>query len=43
MLLDVPRVGAAAPDFTLPATNGSLIHLAAFPRPIVLVFLRHLD
>jgi peroxiredoxin len=41
--LDVPRVGAIAPDFTLPATDGRVIHLAESPRPFVLVFLRHLD
>jgi peroxiredoxin len=31
-----------APDFTLPATDGGTVHLAEYPRPVALVFLRHL-
>jgi hypothetical protein len=38
----MPRVGEPAPDFALPATDGGVLHLAAAPRPLALVFLRHL-
>jgi peroxiredoxin len=41
--LDVPRVGTIAPDFVLPTIDRGVIQLADFPRPFVLVFLRHLD
>jgi len=35
--------GASAPDFHLPALDGSLVSLSDFRgRPVVLVFLRHL-
>ncbi|GAC1458537.1 MAG: hypothetical protein PVSMB4_18080 [Ktedonobacterales bacterium] len=40
--LRLPRVGELAPDFTLPATDGGTVHLAEYPRPVALVFLRHL-
>jgi peroxiredoxin len=38
----MPRIGEPAPDFTLPATGGGTFHLAAAPKPVALVFLRHL-
>jgi peroxiredoxin len=37
-----PRAGDLAPDFTLPATDGTTVRLAELPAPVVLVFLRHL-
>ena len=37
-----PRVGECAPDFTLPATEGAEVRLALCPKPVILVFLRHL-
>ena len=40
--LHLPPVGSPAPDFTLPATDGATIHLAGFPKPVALIFLRHL-
>lgn len=41
-LLRLPRVGAPAPDFALPATDGMRVHLAKCPKPVIVVFLRHL-
>jgi peroxiredoxin len=38
----LPHAGEPAPDFTLPATDGGTVHLAAYPKPVALVFLRHL-
>jgi hypothetical protein len=35
-------VGEPAPDFTLPATDSGVIHVAAYPKPVALIFLRHL-
>jgi peroxiredoxin len=40
--LRLPQVGERAPDFTLPATDGDSIDLAEYPKPVALVFLRHL-
>ena len=37
-----PQIGDLAPDFTLPATNGSMIKLKQHQKPVALVFLRHL-
>ncbi len=34
--------GAEALDFSLPATDDTIVHLAAYPKPVALVFLRHL-
>lgn len=42
MRLRFPRVGEPAPDFTLPSIDGRLAHLAEHPKPVALVFLRHL-
>lgn len=38
----LPRVGESAPDFSLPAIDGGTVRLAEYPKPIALVFLRHL-
>ena len=43
MPLRLPRAGELAPDFTLPSIEGEPVHLAAEPKPVALVFLRHLD
>ncbi|MEI6046295.1 MAG: hypothetical protein WCS37_18250 [Chloroflexota bacterium] len=40
--LRVPRVGEVAPNFTLPATDGSVVELATCSKPVALIFLRHL-
>jgi peroxiredoxin len=40
--LRLPHAGETAPDFTLPSTNGEMVHLADFPKPVALLFLRHL-
>jgi peroxiredoxin len=40
--LRLPHLGELAPDFTLPATHGSVVRLAEYPKPVALVFLRHL-
>ncbi len=37
-----PRVGELAPDFSLPAIDGGAVRLAEYPKPVALVFLRHL-
>ncbi len=42
MRLQFPHVGEQAPDFTLTATDGRVVHLAEYPKPVVLVFMRHL-
>lgn len=36
------RVGEQAPDFTLPATDGSTVTLSSYPKPLAVVFFRHL-
>lgn len=40
--LKLPRIGESAPTFTLPATEGSEVSLAAYPKPLALSFMRHL-
>ena len=40
--LRLPRVGEPAPALALPATDGTTIDLATAPKPLALVFLRHL-
>jgi peroxiredoxin len=40
--LRLPRAGEPAPGFTLPATDGEVVHLVAYPKPVALIFLRHL-
>ncbi len=40
--LRIPKVGEIAPDFVLPATDGTTIELATYPKPVALVFMRHL-
>lgn len=37
-----PEVGEVPPDFALPATDGTTVHLAEYPKPVAIVFLRHL-
>jgi peroxiredoxin len=41
-VLRVPRVGEIAPDFRLPATDGGVVRLSESPKPVAIVFLRHL-
>jgi hypothetical protein len=41
-VLRLPKVGAMAQGFVLPATDGTMVDLAAYPKPVALVFLRHL-
>ena len=36
------REGELAPDFTLPATDGTTVSLSSYPKPLALVFFRHL-
>ena len=40
--LRIPKIGEIAPNFVLPATDGSMVELAIYPKPTVLVFMRHL-
>lgn len=40
--LRVPGVGEIAPAFALPATDGTAVDLGSYPKPVALVFLRHL-
>lgn len=40
--LRVPKPGELAPNFVLPATDGSTVELASYPKPVALVFMRHL-
>ena len=40
--LGLPSVGTVAPNFILPDIDGSKIELAKFPKPVSLVFFRHL-
>jgi peroxiredoxin len=42
MKLRQPQAGEMAPDFTLPATDSSMVHLANYAKPVSLTFLRHL-
>jgi peroxiredoxin len=42
MDLRLPQVGAPPPNFKLPDTAGETVELAAYPRPVGLVFMRHL-
>ncbi len=41
-ILRQPQVGETAPDFTLPATDGSNITLSSYPKPLAVSFFRHL-
>jgi peroxiredoxin len=38
----LPQAGEPAPDFALPAVDGATVALADFPKPVALVYLRHL-
>lgn len=40
--LRLPRVGEPAPALVLPTTDGTTVDLATAPKPVALVFLRHL-
>ncbi|HWP41793.1 MAG TPA: hypothetical protein VNO14_01065 [Blastocatellia bacterium] len=40
--LRVPGVGEVAPDFALPATDGGSVRLGEHPKPVAIVFFRHL-
>jgi hypothetical protein len=40
--LKLPAPGTAAPDFTLPSIDGGTVLLSSAPKPVALVFLRHL-
>ena len=40
--LRLPRAGKMAPAFALAATDGAPVDLATTPKPVALVFLRHL-
>jgi peroxiredoxin len=37
-----PQAGESAPDFSLPATDGSLVTLSTYPKPVSITFFRHL-
>lgn len=37
-----PGLGAPAPEFVLPAAGGGTVRLREHPKPLALVFLRHL-
>ncbi len=36
------QVGDILPDLTLLRPNGEQVHFSDFPRPLLLIFLRHL-
>lgn len=38
----VPRAGEPAPDFEAQSLDGTTLTLASHPKPVALVFLRHL-
>jgi peroxiredoxin len=42
--VDLPRLdkGDEAPVFTLPSVDGGVISLSEQPKPVALIFLRHL-
>ncbi len=40
--LRIPQVGEAAPDFEATDVEGRTIVLSQHPKPVALVFLRHL-
>lgn len=42
MLGHFPRIGEQAPDFALRSIDGVHVHLVEYPKPVALVFLRHL-
>jgi peroxiredoxin len=37
-----PQPGEPAPDFSLPASDGSRVTLADYPKPLSITFFRHL-
>lgn len=40
--LRIPRVGEPAPDFEATDVDGCIVRLSQHPKPVALVFLRHL-
>jgi len=42
MSLRVPKTGEVGPNFSLPSTDGTIVELASYSKPVALVFLRHL-
>jgi hypothetical protein len=40
--LHLPERGAVAPDFSLPAIDGLMVKLSSYPKPVALIFMRHL-
>jgi len=40
--LQLPLVGTIAPNFNLPAIDGERVELASYPKPVALIFMRHL-
>jgi hypothetical protein len=42
MTRQLPQAGEPAHDFMLPAVDGGMVALANYPKPVILVFLRHL-
>jgi peroxiredoxin len=37
------HIGDTLPDLSLLRPDGEMVHLSDFPRPLLLIFLRHLQ